>query len=61
MLFCHSYLVLILCMSVMDCRSHSLSKATPTPKGQDVGEALANLDQRILPSDRSGECNVYNS
>ena len=48
-------------MSVMDCRSYSLPKAKPPPKGQDEGEPLADSDRSILPSDRSGECNVYNS
>jgi len=47
-------LVLLVGMSVMDCQSYSLSKATPTLKGQDVGEPLADSDQGILPSDRSG-------
>ena len=53
-LFYLSYLVLLVGMSVMDCQSYSLSKATPTLKGQDVGEPLADSDQGILPSDRSG-------
>ena len=48
-------------MTVMNCRSYSLSKATPTPKGQAVGEPLADSDQSILPSDRAGEFDVYNS
>ena len=55
------YLVLLVLMSVMSCRSYSLSKATPTQNGQDVGEPQTDSDQSILPSQRSGECNVYNS
>ena len=61
MLFYLSYQVLLVSMSVMDCRSYSLSKAIPTPKGQDVGEPFTDSDQSILPSHRSGECNVCNS
>ena len=43
-------------MAIATCRAYSTIKASLE---QDHGQALADADQNILPSDRAGECDVY--
>ena len=43
-------------MSIAICRSYSIPKGTLL---QDLGQALNDPDQKIVPSDRAGECDVY--
>jgi len=43
-------IVFLVCMSIAICRSYSFWKATLL---QDLGQALNDPDQKILPSDRA--------
>ena len=45
-------------MSIAICRSYSFWKATLL---QDQGQALSDPNQKIVPSDRAGECDIYDS
>ena len=55
-MFVLSFLVFLVCMSIVTCRSYSFPKAT---SGPDQGQPIADSDQTILPSDRAGKCEVF--
>ena len=55
-MFVLSFLLFLVCMSIVTCRSYSFPKAT---SGPDQGQPIADSDQTILPSDRAGKCEVF--